>query len=504
MKKTTFLLSFLLSIAFSLSAQTDTLNSNVLTPLQLQEDFNLYRHMIQETHPGLYRYTTKEVMQARLDSIAGMLNKPMPFYSFYKLLMVANASIKCAHSTILPTATFWNYFSTQPKTFPFFLQPIDGKYIVLFNGTNNQLIKPGYQLTEINGQPIEKIAMIIKQYYWSDGNIQLSGNIPLQGGLFCFFYYALIERPERFNLTFKDLNGKNVQVSEAAQIFSKTNKNFRRNPLNKPMLELYGQGHKKPWRLNFPEGLEQTAMLRFDSFGGKGIKNEVEAKIAFRRFMDKALAKMNKKEIKKLIIDVRANGGGWDIQGCELFTYLMKSDSAVKYYQKQHTITDSSDYLKYSDLSAETLKKVQAELIKEAVGTFTLSAEKNQLLRLQQPKTNRFRGKVYVLMNERSLSTTSEFLAVAKYNNIGTFVGEESGGVYEGGNGGRFIQMTLPHSKIQISSPLVYYQNAVGPAILQGRGTIPDHQITFNPDDLLTGYDRQLEYIKTLIKSKVQ
>ena len=501
MKKSTLLL-LPLFIASSLFAQTDTLNTTVLSAVQLKEDFNLYRRIIQETHPGLYRYSTKEVIQAKLDSMANLLNEPMPFYSFYKLLMAANASIKCAHSTILPTSTFWNYFSTQPKTFPFFLQPIDGKFIVLFNGTSTDTIKPGYELTHINGQPIEKIAKLIKPYYWSDGTIELSRNIPLQGGLFCFFYYALVERPEHFDLIFKDFNGNCIEVNEPAQIFIKSNKNFVKNPVNKHMLDLYNQHYKKPWRLSFLEDQSQTAMLRFDSFGGKGMNNEEEAKKAFRTFMDKALAEMNKKETKNLIIDVRGNGGGWDIQGCELFTYLMKSDSAVKYYQKQHSITDSSEFLKYSDLSAEALKKVKAELIKEPDGTFSLSEEKNPILRLQQPKTNRFRGKVYVLMNERSMSTTSEFLAVAKHNKIGTFVGEESGGAYQGGNGSNFIHMTLPNSKIQIGSPLVYYQNAVDPDILKGRGTIPDYQITFKLKDLQTNYDRQLEFVKALIKSK--
>ena len=501
MKKFALQVLLLLSVASSLFAQTDTLNTTVLTPVQLNEDFNLYRRMIQETHPGLYRYTSKKVIQAKLDSIASLLNEPMPFYGFYKLLMASNAAIKCAHSTILPTNTFWNYFSTQPKTFPYFLQPIDGKYFVLLNGTSGDLIKPGYELTHINDQTMEEIAKLIKRNYWSDGDIELPRNIALQGALFSFFYYALIERPERFSLTFKDFNGNLIEVNEPAQIFEKTNKNCLKNPVNKHMLSLYNQHHKKPWRLSFPKDQKQTATLRFDSFGGKGMDNEEEAKKAFQTFMDKAFAKMKKKETKNLIIDLRANSGGWDIQGVELFTYLMKSDSPAKYYQKQHTITNSSEFLKYSDLSAETLKKVKVELIKEANGTFSLSEEHNPILKLQQPKANRFRANVYVLMNERSMSTTAEFLAVAKHNKIGTFVGEESGGAYQGGNGSNFIQMTLPNSKIQIGSPLVYYQNAVNPDILKGRGTIPDYQVSFKQEDLQTGYDRQLEFVKALIKS---
>ena len=501
MKKYTLLL-LPLFIASSLFAQTDTLNTTVLSAVQLKEDFNLYRRMIQETHPGLYRYSSREIIQAKLDSIETLLNEPMPFFNFYKILTTFNAAIKCSHSTVLPTSNFFDYYSNQPKTFPFFLQPIEGKYIVILNGSSNDLIKPGYELTHINGQSMEKIAEIIKLNFWTDGNIKLTKNIAVTGALFPFFYYALIDRPQYFILIFKDLKGDTIEITEPAQIFGNTNKKFVKNPINKPMLEMYDVHFKKPWRLTYPEGIKNVAMLRFDSFGGKGMNTEEKAQKGMQKFMNMALAEMKKKETKHLIIDLRGNGGGWDIQGVELFTYLMKSDVAVKYYERQHAVTNGSEFLNFSDLSANRLKTIKEELIKEADGTFSLPEEKNQVLGLQKPKANRFRGDVYFLMDERSQSTTAEFLAVAKYNAIGIFVGEESGGAYQGGNGGTFIQMTLPNSKIQIGSPLVYYQNAVGLGVPKGRGTIPDYQVSFKLEDLRTGYGRQLEFVKGLIKSK--
>ena len=113
----------------------------------------------------------------------------------------------------------------------------------------------------------------------------------------------------------------------------------------------------------------------------------------------------------------------------------------------------------------------------EADGTFTIREEYNTDLKLQYPKPNRFKGQVYILVNHRSASTTSEFVAVCKSNKVGILVGEESGGAYEGGNGASFITITLPHSKISVSTPLMYYQNAVVPAALKGRGTIPDYEV---------------------------
>jgi hypothetical protein len=180
----------------------------------------------------------------------------------------------------------------------------------------------------------------------------------------------------------------------------------------------------------------------------------------------------------------------------------MKGDKPIKYYKRLHAITNSSEFLEYSDLSVDDRDNLKNELRLEADGTYSLIEDENSNLRLQYPKPNRFKGQVYVLMNERSYSTASEFLAVCKSNKVGIMVGEEAGGVYEGGNGASFIHLSLPNSKIQVGTPLVYYDNAVNPPEQKGRGAIPDYRILGQPEDLVTGYDRQMEFVKELIRKQ--
>ena len=67
--KNIFLL-LLLSGSVAFGQTIDTLKTATLTPQQMQEDFKLYRKMLEETHPGLYRYTSKSKIQNTLDSIA--------------------------------------------------------------------------------------------------------------------------------------------------------------------------------------------------------------------------------------------------------------------------------------------------------------------------------------------------------------------------------------------------------------------------------------------------
>jgi hypothetical protein len=316
------------------------------------------------------------------------------------------------------------------------------------------------------------------------------------------FYYALIERPNQFRLEFKDLNGQVYRTTVPAQKYGITERAYVKNKINKKANQLYNQRNKKPWRLSFPTDAPSTALLRFDAFGGRGMHTGDEAKLGMRKFMDESLKKINANKCTNLIIDVRSNSGGWDNQGIELFTYLMKQDTAVRYYRKMHAITDSSEFLAFSDLSAEDKKNLKRELKNERDGTFSLLAEFSPDLQPQHPKQNRFMGNVYILQNERSFSTTSEFLAACKTYQVGTMVGVEAGGAYEGGNGASFIHVNLPHSKIRVGTPLVYYNNATLPGYVRGRGTMPDHEVEVQPQDLVNNFDRQMAFVKSLILSK--
>ena len=99
------------------------------------------------------------------------------------------------------------------------------------------------------------------------------------------------------------------------------------------------------------------------------------------------------------------------------------------------------------------------------------------------PKPNRFRGRVYILMDGASASTASEFLAVAHANKVGVFVGEESGGAYEGANGSSFINLELPRSG---------HTGHYAISVLQQRGTGTEAERTRHNARLLrAGYDQR-------------
>lgn len=481
---------------------TDSLKDQILTPVEMQPDFRYLRRALEETHPGLYRYHTREEMGHEMDSVEDLLNQEMSFYKYYRLLAALTADIRCAHTGILPRRNLMKVLASA-KGFPYSAMYIDNHVYVTFNDAPDTVVKPGYEMLSINGRPIDSINAILLRHLWSDGYIVTGKLRTLDDAYFSLYYYLFVDQPDHFSITCKGPTGQMVRVEEDAVGFDELDKNAAANPVNASMIKIYGPRSKlnraKPQRLEIYKQ-QNAALMTMRTFGIG--KNGEEAAEKMRDFLEKSFAEIRKNKIDNLIIDLRYNPGGWDNTGEVLLTYLI--DTPTYYYRRIHAVTDSSEFLQLSSVSKEELKNIKAELIPEKDGTYTVKEEYNHTLAIQHPQKDRFTGKVYFLINGGTGSSAGEFSAVAYSNRLGVFVGEETQGNYTGDNGGEFIPLRLPQTRIYVNIPLLYYDNAVAPPAQVGRGTIPDHIIPINIKDLLSGTDTQLNFVYDLIRKSNQ
>jgi hypothetical protein len=500
--RTCFLFLVVLLCHFPVSAQrVDSLRNRVLRSAEMRSDFRYLRRALEETHPGLYRYNTREQMRREMDSLDGLLTREMRFYDYYRLLASLIADIHCAHTTIFPVPDLPKLFSAC-RVFPYGIIYIDNHVYLTLNATTDDVsVKPGFELLSINGRPIDSISQVIFRHLWSDGSVATWKPRVLVDAYFAFFYYLFVEQTDHFSFTCRNGQGAILEKTARGISFADYDKNTAHNPVNASLLKIYGPrsmlNRKKPWRVEYNKK-QDAAIMTIRGFGGG--KNGDEAGALMHTFMDASMKEINKKKVRNLIIDLRDNPGGWDNQGEILYTYLI--DTPTYYYRRFHSVTDSSSFLKFSSLTADDIKNIKEELIHEKDGTFTVKEQYNYTLSKQYSNANRFKGKIWFLMNGASGSTTSEFLAVAHSNRLGVFVGEESAGNYTGGNGGEFITMKLPMTGMQVVIPLLYYDNAVRPPEQEGRGTMPDHTVPYNLKDLLLGTDTQLNFVFGLIKQE--
>ena len=478
----------------------DQLQNRTLSQEELIEDFHFYRDILENTHPGLYRYNEKSEMQNTLDSVAALLDRDMNFYDFYRILASVNASVRCAHSFIIPYRDFDAYVMQKAKGIPFYIYPAEEDMIVIFNGSDNELIKPGFALTAVNGRPMEEIKEELMNLYWEDGYNIGGRRKVLEGPVFSTFYYSLIDQPDEFTLTFKDESGNEYEVKTAAKSFAETQKSFKKNPANKQVLKVFKNTKDKNWNFKILKDVESTAYLRFTGFADpKAVSNESSAKL-MKDFMLSVMEKVEAKKIENLILDLRDNAGGWDAMGIELYKFLSNTDQQFEYYGKGFAVTNDTAYLKYSDLNAADIASLNEELIPQPDGTYLINPEFDKSAQDLKPYEERFKGQLYILINRGTGSAASEFAAIARSNKIGIIVGEEAGGAYEGMNGSSFLRFELPNSKMYVRTPLVSSTLAVKPVDEAGRGVMPDFEVQFRRGDVISRNDRQLKFVKQLIR----
>jgi hypothetical protein len=459
-----------------------------LSPAQMQADFDLMRHALEEAHPGLYRYSTKAQMDRTFDTRRAKLSRPMTRLQFEVVVSQTLASIRCGH-----TRMGWDpqieAAMRDRRTFPLHVVFEGERLMVLLNQTaDDQTIRPGMELLSVNGHPV---ADLIAQFWpvtYSDGDIETSKRHDIAKD-FAKDYYWLIDQGKHFTVTANDAASGNKTVTSQLIGVTDADRKANHNPVNDAMLaglaKLRGESYKKH-SLGFladPAGPD-IALMRIPAFTGDDLPRWIED--AFRTLRDHGT--------QKLIIDLRGNGGGEDSYGVMLVSCLM--DVPFHYADRAtvKTITWSfQDYWDAKPPSPEQLAHIRRCLIPNPDGGYFITAELQDCLGEKQPAKLPFRGDVFILTDGATFSTAGDVCAVIHHLKRATFIGEETAGAFEGNNSGTEPIVTLPNSKVRFGLPLSSSWNAVGQDDGHRHGTIPDHMEVSKTADLLRGIDTQLE-----------
>jgi len=123
-------------------------------------------------------------------------------------------------------------------------------------------------------------------------------------------------------------------------------------------------------------------------------------------------------------------------------------------------------------------------------------------LAIQQRHENNFKGPVYVLMNGKCVSGTSDFCGIAAKLPHIKFIGEETGGGYYGNTSGARKTLVFPHSGIKVNIPKWEYLNAVKPSKYKDRGVIPDYPVIPTINDIIQQRDVQMDFALQLAKKE--
>ena len=141
-------------------------------------------------------------------------------------------------------------------------------------------------------------------------------------------------------------------------------------------------------------------------------------------------------------------------------------------------------------------------------GGFLIKPELHPGVAEQKPAAVSFPGKVVVLIDGGSFSTTADVCAQLRSRTQATFIGEETAGAAEGNTSGLNAQVTLPNSRLRLKIQMYGYWNALGaagragaPAFRPGRGTLPAVTLVRSVANVLAGIDPVLQQAMALLRN---
>lgn len=408
----------------------------------LQEDFNQLINTIDYYHPKLY--TDQEALKTLIDQQYSALKDGMTVIDFYQILAPVVSELRCGHTGIYLSSDDFDRYLTSSKYLPFNLY-WTGKQAVVSETGDVPGLTVGAEVLRINDVPIEKVLTGMLENLSADGeNLTLKMRAINDGFR---YYYAIDNNPyDSLSITYKPTPDASP-ITEMVTLKTQSELIAANRSIWGQMMT-YGFSNQTRFEADY-------AVLRMASFYPDG----GETVTSYNAFIDTFFQEVAEKTIDTIIIDVRNNFGGDPNVAAHLFSYLEKEP--VPYFA-------------------------------EGFSTFypTLASP--------VPLANQpFTGKVYVLMNGNCFSTTGHFLALLKYHEIGTLIGEESGGSFACTDASR--SMALKHTQLQFRYSTKIFQVAVD-GLTPGRGIMPDIQITPTLEDILSKKDLEMEKANARIK----
>jgi C-terminal processing protease CtpA/Prc len=468
--KTTLVSLFVLTSSLLVAQQPDA-----LTVGGMEKDFDLLRQSLEEVHGGLYRFADKQTTDARFDRQRKRILTMKSRRAFTQLVMEVLADTRDGHMRLIMDEQILADFG-KARLFPFAIQIEEDRMMVRYNETKgDSTIKPGYEIVKING---EKTSDIFKRMYAKlpgDGYIQTGKQKRLEQS-FSAFYWMLIDSGAQFNLTVKDLKGKLTEKIIEGVLNSDLEQNRNSNRVNAGIAAGIRSiaGPAENISIQFPQ--EGVAYLRVRSFQADDFYDRINA--VFKTVHDK--------KANSVVLDLRGNGGGTDMFGAFLVAQFVTKP--FRYFDRIHLRSINPSF---TSLAEKTLQELRNGTVSDSGNGYLATAALHPGVGEQQPGERPFTGKTFVLTDGGTFSTAADVAALLRQLTKAVFVGEETGGGFEGNTSGMSVELLLPGSRLKVRMHMYEYWNAVR-GKERGRGVLPDHFVPVLVSDLMKGVDKPL------------
>jgi hypothetical protein len=434
---------------------------------KLKEDLDLLFKTIEEVHPNMYAYTSREEFSPVKKKLYFQINQPMNRMEFYKLVAPVVASLKSGHTIILPPPNeFKDYVNAGGKVFPLSLG-LEGLNIVLVESHIQLGVPLGGTVLAINQEPAFDVLKGLARGFATEG-MEMKNT--------CNILRAIRPNVLRFLMWFEygPLESWKIQtITNDGKVRNHTIESLAIPKIEGNWLSIFKKENSCRY---IPE--YDAALLEINSFSG-----DIQE---FEKFSAESFEKIAVQNIPNLIIDVRKNAGGSSSSGDVLLDYL--TDQPFRQYER--------GVQKISKQACgEDLEKIRAAFSDKSINVGSIVTGEASF---QEPSNNalRFKGQVYVLISQVTSSAAMDFASAIKCFNIATSVGQET--CDTPASYGDNLPFNLPNSNLFLLVPTKYFVGACGKP--DGRGVIPDYEVKQKSEDTANDIDTVLQFTLDLIR----
>jgi len=471
--------------------------SKKYSPEQLNKDYTIFRGALEESHPGVYWYTSKDEMDNYFDWGKSQLKDSLNEEDFRKVLSYVISKINCGHTVTRSSKAFMKFRDTSNnKIFPLSLKiwpgtsPTDDTATVAANlFRKDTILTRGVVLKKINYQPISTIIDTLCQYISSDGHNMTHKYQALSNrGGFGAAFTSVFGQKENYFIDYLGSDGiektatipsYNPRADSASRIaishFAKTTRAERKKQIIQATRNLR------------VDSINRVAFMDLGSFGRS---------LKLKSFFRTSFKEMRHKGTKNLVVDVRGNGGGSVTNSTFLTRFI--ADRKFKVADTLYANTRNSRYKKYIEGYFFNRLFMLLMTAKKNDGKYHFGYFERHYFKTK--KKNHFDGTVYILTGGNSFSATTLFTQTVKPQDNVFVVGEETGGGAYGNTAWLIPDLTLPETGIRFRLPL--FRLVIDKNIAKdGRGVQPEVIAVPTTEAIRRGADYKMDKVMELIKS---
>jgi Periplasmic protease len=494
----------------------ETYNRQLRTPKSvsaLRSDVDFVHHKLEKLHPSLCRYISRPELDRKFDSLKTAITSPMTSNEFFFRLSPVVASVRQGHTRVFPLTrrlTKQEMIKARKNgaspVMKLHLGWVDHRLYLLKTTASDSTLKPGLEILSLDSITPQQLFAKYTPTFASDGF-----NTTFHDRLFNkkFASYFYFEKGMRDSVLCSVSDGgvvRSVWLKSPDQRKKETEKSLSSPSDAEKQKEREFEHQKKVQGYDALTGQFSKNMGfvgQDSSIAVLTVKDFVKGK--YKRFYADSFRKIDSIRSRVLVLDLRDNTGGdlSDIQ-C-LYSYLAEKNFR---FVKPATVASKTslwhdDYFNVSSPSQFVLRILGTPGWLVYNTFITLITHKKADGRYyfyyppiwqKHPKDNRFKGKVFVLINGCSFSASSIISANLKGSGRALFVGEETGGAYNGCVAGQMPSFTLPGSKLKMSFGLLEVATPYA-STPDGRGVMPDVSVVPTLDDRLKGVDPELQWV---------